>query len=358
MFGDSLGPARVGAPTETRVTRPSHPADRGRTAQAFGLALALVLAILPGLSGAADAAGGPPGRWVAVGERWMHIVCTGTRAPGAPEVIFESGAFGFSADWAIVQQRLAADGERSCAYDRAGLGYSDPAPEPRDSEAIVADLEQLLPAAGEAGPYVLVGHSMAGLHMRLFADRNPSLIVGLVFVDCTTPEAVDTPGARADMESFMVGARAAKAAAAAGVMRWLDDAPFANKIGLTGEAEREKRGMFGRPAYNAAAEAEASQWPRSAAEARASGVLDPDWPVVVLTAGAVTGDLRDVQARPALNAARGYVEIVPGASHDDLLGPRHADEIVRAVRFVMNPDAAPPPHVTVAGGPAGGPYRR
>lgn len=319
-------------------------------------ALVLGLGLLAALFGRASA--DPAGRWIDIGGRRMHIVCAGARAPGAPEVVLESGAFGFSADWAVVQARLAADGVRACAYDRAGLGYSDPAPEPRDSEAIAADLERLLAGAGESGPYVLVGHSMAGLHVRLFANRNPARVVGLVLVDCTTPEAMDAPEIRADVEGFMFGARAAKTAAAAGVMRLLDGLPFANKIGLTGEAEREKRAMFGRPAYNAAAEAEAAQWPRSAVEARASGALDPDWPVVVLTAGSASAAEQTAQAQPARLAHRGYVEVVPGARHDDLLGPRHADAIVAAVRFVMDPGAAPPPRVIEADGASDAAVRR
>ena len=66
--------------------------------------------------------------------------------------MLEAGSFGFSADWAAVQARLAAEGLRSLAYDRAGLGLSDPGPEPRDSQAIVGDLEALLAALGETGP--------------------------------------------------------------------------------------------------------------------------------------------------------------------------------------------------------------
>ena len=93
----------------------------------------------------------------------------------------------------MVQSRLAEQGVRSCAYDRAGLGFSDPGPMPRDGLAIVSDLEKLIALSGERGPFILCGHSMAGLHMRLFAARNPSLVAGLVMVDATTPESMDTP---------------------------------------------------------------------------------------------------------------------------------------------------------------------
>jgi pimeloyl-ACP methyl ester carboxylesterase len=78
-----------------------------------------------------------------------------------------------------------------CAYDRAGLGKSDVSPVPRTSEGIVEELQALLVNARVGGPYVLVGHSFGGLNMRLYADRYPDYVSGLVLVDAT-PE--DFPG--------------------------------------------------------------------------------------------------------------------------------------------------------------------
>jgi pimeloyl-ACP methyl ester carboxylesterase len=72
---------------------------------------------------------------------------------------------------------------RACAYDRAGLGQSDPGTEPRDSRQIVKELHTLLMNAGIEGPYVLVGHSLGGMYMRLFADYYQEEIAGLVLVD-------------------------------------------------------------------------------------------------------------------------------------------------------------------------------
>ena len=106
-------------------------------------------------------------------DRRLRAVRAGPARSDRPLVVLEAGAFGFSADWAAVQARLADQGVRSLAYDRAGLGYSDPGPEPRDSLAIAVDLERLLASIGETGPLILCGHSMAGLHVRLFAARNP-----------------------------------------------------------------------------------------------------------------------------------------------------------------------------------------
>jgi pimeloyl-ACP methyl ester carboxylesterase len=277
----------------------------------------------------------PPGRMVDIGGRRMHLVCAGPADSGRPTVVFESGAFGFSADWAVVQAELTAQGLRSCAYDRAGLGFSDPAPGRRDSLHIVQDLEALLRVSGETGPFLLVGHSMAGIHLRLFADRNPSQVAGLVLVDATTPEAIDDPATRAYVKGFTAGTRAAATAASLGLMQPLRYSPIANKIGLTGEAEREKRFMFASGPYNRAAAAEVELWTRGAREAEAAGTLSPDLPVAVVTAGLEPRAMRAVQAPPALASRHGYLDVVPGARHDALLGPRFAPQVVGAVDFVL-----------------------
>jgi len=84
--------------------------------------------------------------------------------------------------WTRVQGLIAAR-LRSCAYDRAGYGYSDPGPAPRDGAAIAQDLDQALRAAHIDGPFIVVGHSAGGLYARIFADRRPGDVVGMVLVD-------------------------------------------------------------------------------------------------------------------------------------------------------------------------------
>ena len=145
----------------------------------------------------------PRGRLLAVdGERRMHVVFAGPPDSPNPLVVLEAGAFGISADWAAVQEALAVAGYRSMAYDRAGLGRSDPGPGPRDGLAIVGDLERLLGAVNENGRLILCGHSMAGLHVRLFAARNPARIVGVVLVDAAAPEAMDSGLVSTGIEQF------------------------------------------------------------------------------------------------------------------------------------------------------------
>jgi pimeloyl-ACP methyl ester carboxylesterase len=121
-----------------------------------------------------------PGQLVRLpGARKLNIRCLGQ---GSPTVVFESGFGAWSSAWDKVQPRIAAI-TRACAYDRAGSGFSDPGPMPRDGEAIARDLDQALRAAHINGPYVLVGHSAGGLYQRLFAARRRRDVVGMVFVD-------------------------------------------------------------------------------------------------------------------------------------------------------------------------------
>ncbi len=103
-------------------------------------------------------------------------------------MILEAANGGMSAHWVRVQQEVARD-TRACAYDRAGLGWSEPGPEPRDAKQISSELHTLLgAAAGTEGPYVLVGHSYGGLYGRLYADRYPEEVAGVVLVDSSHPE--------------------------------------------------------------------------------------------------------------------------------------------------------------------------
>jgi pimeloyl-ACP methyl ester carboxylesterase len=131
----------------------------------------------------APAIGGPysrPQQLVRLADgREMNLYCLGQ---GAPTVILEYGAGGTSADWSDVHAKLA-ETTHVCAYDRAGHGFSDPGPMPRDASAVVSDLEAMLKAAKIAPPYVLAGHSLGSLHVRLFANRHFTDVAGMVLVD-------------------------------------------------------------------------------------------------------------------------------------------------------------------------------
>src|ERR671921_2087085 len=107
----------------------------------------------------------PPGEMVDVGGYRLHINCVGQ---GSPTVVLDAGSGGFSAQWVRVQREVS-DTTRVCAYDRAGMGWSQRGPDPRDAKQISSELHTLLGKAGIEGPYVLVGHSYGGLYMQTYA---------------------------------------------------------------------------------------------------------------------------------------------------------------------------------------------
>ncbi len=234
----------------------------------------------------------------------------------------------------MVQERLAARGHRSIAYDRAGLGLSDPGPSPRDGLAIAGDLEALLAAIGEGGPFILVGHSMAGLHAHLFAVRNPRQVAGLVLVDAVSPQGAAHPRVRRYAHHYGRLSRLAARAAGAGLLkpfsRWADG------IELTAEAARHKRWAFAHGPHNRAASDEVQHWEAAARQGREAGRLDPAWPVAVVMAGPEQGFgwQKALQAEPATASRAGHVRNIAAANHANLLGRRHADAIVAAIEHV------------------------
>jgi pimeloyl-ACP methyl ester carboxylesterase len=254
--------------------------------------------------------------------------------------VLEHGAFGCAADWAVVQQRLAARGLRSLAYDRAGLGHSDPGPAPRDGRAIIADLASLLRTLDERDPVVLVGHSMGGLMVRLFALTHPDRVLGVVLVDAVTPDLLKLPAGPGAVRSFGRLLKLTTLVARLGLMQpiaWLTH----NLIGLTGEAKVEKRRIHGSADHAYWASREVDEWPVTSEQA-AEADFPPGLPIAVITAGAERSAplLKSIQAVPALGSRHGYVEHVAGARHASLLGLAFADPIVRGVEQVL---AAPSP---------------
>ncbi len=280
----------------------------------------------------------PRGALYDIGGRSLHAVRGGPPKSESPLVVLEAGAFGFSADWSIVQERLTARGIPSLAYDRAGLGLSDPGPRPRDGLAVARDLEALLQACGEDGPLILCGHSMAGLHTQLFAARNPERIAGLVLVDATTAEAMDSKLVSTFVGQFAGAARLVAWGAGAGLFKPLAGTGLADQIGLTGAVGEEKRWAFADRDHNAWAAEEVSHWAEAADQARRAGALDPKWPVAVVLAGPADSRnaLKALQMAPARASGHGSVEHVAGATHATVLGGLYADAIVRGIEFVRS----------------------
>lgn len=128
----------------------------------------------------------PPGQMVDIGGRRIHMVVEGNDT-GQLTVILEAGMAGFSSNFYWVQHELAAD-TRVVAYDRAGLGWSDPSPEPQDAQQSARDLHAALQKAGIPGPYVVAGHSYGGLVVRAFTDLYADEVAGMVLIDASHPD--------------------------------------------------------------------------------------------------------------------------------------------------------------------------
>lgn len=130
-----------------------------------------------------DRAFPPPGQMVDVGGHRLHIDCQGS---GSPTVVIEAGLGDWSTAWAAVQADVAKT-TRVCTYDRAGMGWSEPGPLPRDAGQFAKELDALLRGAQVTGPYVLVGHSAGGLSVRVFAHAYPAQVAGVVLIDAMHP---------------------------------------------------------------------------------------------------------------------------------------------------------------------------
>ena len=141
-------------------------------------------------SGSADAADeiARSSEQIDIGGRSLHLQCWGERVAGEPAVLLITGHGPTTSSWEPMATEFAADGHHLCAYDRAGVGGSDPAPEAsRTTEDQVTDLVMLLDAAGLPEPVVLAAHSLGSLPAVGLVDRAPERVAGVVLVDPWSP---------------------------------------------------------------------------------------------------------------------------------------------------------------------------
>ena len=149
--------------------------------------LAGALVEAKGVGGEAAGAKGRLSRVVEIEEgRGLYVRCTGS---GSPTVVMEAGDENDSSLYVDVEWEVSQK-TRTCVYDRAGLGKSDPAPAPpRQLPDLVGDLEKLLDAAEIPGPYVLVGSSGGGAIIVGYAAEHPDQVAGMVLVETPRPSA-------------------------------------------------------------------------------------------------------------------------------------------------------------------------
>ncbi len=205
-----------------------------------------------------------PGELFDIGGYRLHLYCLGE---GRRTVLFEAGLNDFSVQWTDVQRDVAKYA-RACAYDRAGLGWSDSSPLPRTGRNMVKELHTLLERAGIGGPLVLVGHSFGGLLTREYIQAYPGAVSGLVLVDATHEEQLAripelAKGVQRSIEDFRALGRISRF----GLMALSREGAPARD--LSGEALARYRAVLATTGYFEAAMAESAAFEQDLAEARA-----------------------------------------------------------------------------------------
>ena len=270
------------------------------------------------------------GRLVDVGPYRLHLECTGS---GGPTVVLEPGAGNSAASMGLISPAVARY-SRVCVYDRAGRGWSDPAPSPPDGARVATDLHRLLDLAHVPGPYVLAGHSFGGLYVRTFAARYPEDVAGLVLIDSTASSS--DPVSSPDAGSYSVLKHVSSLAATTsrlGLGRVLADLSFADLPPKYRDDYRVKaataKSMSGTLDEYGVANRSASQ----AGVLRSLGTK----PLIVLTAqrGSRKGWMADQNKMLKLSTDSIH-RVVPGATHASFVeDPDDADAVAKAIQDVV-----------------------
>ncbi len=279
------------------------------------------------------------GRLVDSGGQRLRVLESGAGRPG-PTVVLETGIGGATAaSWGWVQ-RGVQDFAPVVAYDRAGLGWSEPGPMPRNGRRLVEELHTLLVNAGHPGPYVFVGHSYGGLLARLFVERYPDDVVGVVLVESSHPRqfgsAQHAPRRYGLIRHLLP---LAPGAARIGLMRLLVHLVPMDVKHLPPLERREQMAFLSNARHWVGTERELQAWlPLTNAEAAQTHGFG-DRPLAVLTAGgsARWGAWSRLQAETAAQSTNSVHETEPGATHGGMLSDSiYAARVVAAVRAVRD----------------------
>jgi pimeloyl-ACP methyl ester carboxylesterase len=281
-------------------------------------AAALLLAVVGAVCQAvatrrAEGAYPPPGKLVGVGDHKLLIHCAGE---GGPTVVLEAASGATSAQWVRVQQQVS-ETTRVCAYDRAGMGWSESGPEPRDADRVAGELHALLGGAGVEGPYVLAGHSYGGLYAQAYAARYPDKVAGVTLVESSHPEQFGRlPEARESYEKTRRLFAVAPLLARIGVVRMFGLSPAPPDLP---ERQRAQIGALVPSTRQVAATAEEFRaTPRSTAQARGLGGLGGR-PLAVVSAGTQPRDWLGLQDELTALSSDGVHRVVDGATHVSVL---------------------------------------
>jgi pimeloyl-ACP methyl ester carboxylesterase len=300
------------------------------------LVLAIVGAIYQTIATArAERAHPPPGKMIDVGDHRMHIDCVGQ---GSPTVVLDTALGAMSASWVRVQQEVSGT-TRVCAYDRAGMGWSQSGPEPRDAKQVAGELHALLEGAGIDGPYVLVGHSFGGLYMQTYAARYPEEVAGVALIESSHPEQFSRlPEARNSYEQIKLLYTVASLLAPIGVVRLFNLSPAPPELPHQQRAQIAALNPSTRQVSTTAQEFRAP--PQSTAQARSLRSLG-DKPLAVVSAGTQSSGWLELQDDLATISPNSMHRVVKEATHTSVVYERSDAQatsaaIVEVVAAVRN----------------------
>jgi pimeloyl-ACP methyl ester carboxylesterase len=280
----------------------------------------------------------PPGRYVQLESHRLHFQDMGE---GGPTIVLESGLMSCVLTWQKIQPELAKRA-RVVSYDRAGTGWSDPGPEPRNAVRITTELRDFLRRAEIPPPYVLVGHSFGGLTMPLFAARYPEEVSGLVLVDPVAPAEWHPPSER-DLHRTKIGSKVCRRAAVvsytgllrliasllqAGAKRSANRLIGAISKGAPSDSNTTESPWFWNlpaseramapvfwttPKFCRAIASQLERLPESAAQVAAAGPLNT--PLIVISAGNASAERRAAHAAIAGQSPNGRHIVADRSSH-------------------------------------------
>ncbi len=284
----------------------------------------------------------PPGQLVDVGGYKLHIYCVGE---GSPTVILDAAADMMSSDWAWIQPEIAKH-TRVCSYDRAGMGWSDSGPQPRDAKQVTIELHTLLTKAGLSAPYALVGHSAGGLYTRMYAAEYPEEVAGMVLVDPGHPDMeTRIPALQAQNASDASLVNAMRVLSYFGLPRLLGVGKN-NAQGLPSQQAAEVNAFVSRPQHWATILDLINSTSATYDEVRTTGPLG-NIPLVVISAntawftkGAPADDARkilnDLQSEIAELSTNSSHRIIDGATHGSLVHNQNdAQAVISAIEDVL-----------------------
>jgi pimeloyl-ACP methyl ester carboxylesterase len=269
---------------------------------------------------------------VDIGDCQLHVQASGS---GSPPVVLESGLGGMSSAWGWIQPE-AAKFSRVVSYDRAGLGWSGPDPSPKTAALTAMRLHSVLLSSRIYPPYVLVGHSMGGLFIRVFANLYPDEVAGMVLLDAVHPDqhlrsaAIDT-----HMRS---GFRFLKFTPLLTLLGYVRLTGFFNawSIGLPARQAAESDVFLTNYRHLKTTRDESLAWETICAEVRATSGLG-ETPLAVVTAGRdVLPGQPELQGELASLSSNSIHFVIKDADHVSLITQRnHALSVAKAIRYVV-----------------------